>query len=230
VSSTQSAAATPLAIAASLCLLLRLIIHKQLAILSALPVLLTPCSFAWLSSWPAPRHAPCAVMASTLPLDRTAKLRGLPFRAGETDVLAFFNDFALSLGNVYLRRHQDGSGRPNGEVWLASGLACAGLSGGGWSCRHAQFVLLVKLIAVSYSSTAGSVLATVSWPAANLCRGASSGPCDSDRLAIASCQRQAEAHQHALSFKASCKCCVLTATMLKECKAVSLLGLLGTLI
>lgn len=47
-------------------------------------------------------------------LDDTVKIKGLPFRASPSDVVAFFEGFKCDVNSVYMRRHSDG--RPNGEV------------------------------------------------------------------------------------------------------------------
>ena len=43
-----------------------------------------------------------------------APSQGLPFKASVEDVVKFYQGFALSAANVYLKRHPDG--RLNGEV------------------------------------------------------------------------------------------------------------------
>ena len=43
-------------------------------------------------------------------------MKGLPFKASVDDVVKFYQGFAVTTGNIYLKRHADG--RLNGEVRL----------------------------------------------------------------------------------------------------------------
>lgn len=54
---------------------------------------------------------------SCLPLDRSVKMKGLPFKASTEDILKFFQGFVLRSENIFLKRHTDG--RPNGEAFIA---------------------------------------------------------------------------------------------------------------
>lgn len=53
---------------------------------------------------------------SCLPLDRSVKMKGLPFKASPDDIMRFFQGYVLRADNIFLKRHPDG--RPNGEVNL----------------------------------------------------------------------------------------------------------------
>lgn len=46
----------------------------------------------------------------------TIKIRGLPFRATENDILEFFEEFDVVIHSVHIG--VDGSGRPTGDGWL----------------------------------------------------------------------------------------------------------------
>jgi hypothetical protein len=53
-------------------------------------------------------------LAALLPLDQTAKMKGLPFKAVADDVIRFFGQVPLKPEGIFLKRHPDG--RPSGEV------------------------------------------------------------------------------------------------------------------
>jgi len=58
--------------------------------------------------------SPTSPVAS-LPLDGSVvKMKGLPFKAGNEDVLRFYVGFSIKAHSIYLKRHPDG--RPSGEV------------------------------------------------------------------------------------------------------------------
>lgn len=50
-----------------------------------------------------------------LPLDGSVvKMKGLPFKASNEDVLKFYGGFSIKSSSIYMKRHPDG--RPSGEV------------------------------------------------------------------------------------------------------------------
>ncbi|KAJ9533303.1 hypothetical protein QJQ45_026353 [Haematococcus lacustris] len=51
-----------------------------------------------------------------LPLDVTAKMKGLPFKAAPEDVQRFFGNLSLKPDSIFLKRHPDG--RPSGEAFV----------------------------------------------------------------------------------------------------------------
>uniref|UniRef100_A0A6T8QA73 RRM domain-containing protein n=1 Tax=Chlamydomonas leiostraca TaxID=1034604 RepID=A0A6T8QA73_9CHLO len=61
--------------------------------------------------------AAASAAPSALPLDRSVKMKGLPFKASPEDIVKFFQGFVLRSDNIFLKRHPDG--RPNGEAFIA---------------------------------------------------------------------------------------------------------------
>eukprot|EP00775_Hariotina_reticulata_P011624 gene11624-11768_t len=60
--------------------------------------------------------SPTSPVAS-LPLDGSVvKMKGLPFKAGNEDVLRFYGGFSIKAHSIYLKRHPDG--RPSGEAFV----------------------------------------------------------------------------------------------------------------